>query len=399
MEVAAIDSDGNITTSGTVDGIDVAVTTGHSLSTGAIEGGILSIGTPNTTGTISDGSGIIVNHTTPTAPTITNVSWSGLSNITLTNIGTSILTFVAINSGGSVVQQNTPFTVSQRRSLIVLGAFVHVDKATVNTVNQETILAYDGLLQTIDLAKSIGFFNVTGNVYSASVAGNLKFDKSNGTIHFPGSNYDSDKTNPNIKTLASLANVTFQYRFQDGTNRTASATGETDIDPNLRDNGTSPGTTVSTNKWTVQRIYSFISNAVKLQPGQNEYNSKQLAIESIDQSNFVTEPSIEANGLLRGWIVVQQGATNLTDPNQAQFIEAQKFGSSGGSSGIATDLQEAYNNSTSPEIVVDSTRGGFSVKDNATPIGSNLLEVLNNASTSVFGVNVSGNVTVSGTVD
>jgi hypothetical protein len=50
----------------------------------------------------------------------------------------------------------------------------------------------------------------------------------------------------------------------------------------------------------------------------------------------------------------------------------------GNCTGTAVTLQNAYNASTNPEIVLDATRGALTVRDNATPISGNLLEVQNN---------------------
>lgn len=48
-------------------------------------------------------------------------------------------------------------------------------------------------------------------------------------------------------------------------NGTSSALTLTDIIPSILDNNTDyPGTTVSNNKYTVQRVYSFTSNALKV---------------------------------------------------------------------------------------------------------------------------------------
>ena len=64
---------------------------------------------------------------------------------------------------------------------------------------------------------------------------------------------------------------------------------------------------------------------------------------------------------------------------------------SGNCSGAAPTLQLAYNNSSTPEIVLDATRLGLTIRDNGTPVGGNLLEVQNNAgSTTYFGVTASG---------
>jgi hypothetical protein len=53
-------------------------------------------------------------------------------------------------------------------------------------------------------------------------------------------------------------------------------------------------------------------------------------------------------------------------------------GTAGGGGGVA-DLQEAYDASSSPEIVVNSSNGALTIRDNATPIGADLLEVQTNA--------------------
>ncbi|HEX3082770.1 MAG TPA: hypothetical protein VHQ86_06005, partial [Candidatus Saccharimonadia bacterium] len=60
--------------------------------------------------------------------------------------------------------------------------------------------------------------------------------------------------------------------------------------------------------------------------------------------------------------------------------------SSGNCSGVGATLQTAYNNTgaATPEIVLDSTRGALTVRDNATPITGNLLEVQNNAGSTSY---------------
>jgi hypothetical protein len=69
----------------------------------------------------------------------------------------------------------------------------------------------------------------------------------------------------------------------------------------------------------------------------------------------------------------------------------------GGSGGSSSTLQTAYNNSTDPEITLNSSVGGLSIRDNSTPLGANLFEIQNNlGSTTYLAVSVSG-VSVTGT--
>ena len=78
---------------------------------------------------------------------------------------------------------------------------------------------------------------------------------------------------------------------------------------------------------------------------------------------------------------------------------------SGNCAGAGTTLQSAYNNSTSPEITLDATRGALTLRDNATPLGANLLEVQNNTGSATYlavnasGIAVAGTATVSSNIN
>jgi hypothetical protein len=71
----------------------------------------------------------------------------------------------------------------------------------------------------------------------------------------------------------------------------------------------------------------------------------------------------------------------------------------GGAGGSSATLQTAYDNSVNPEITLNSSVGGLTIRDNATPLAANLFEIQNNlGSTTYFNVTVSG-VSVTGTAD
>jgi hypothetical protein len=302
-------------------------------STGVLTGGVLSTGAGASEYSISDGTGRVVDA----AGNITEVSWTGKTNITPTFLATSLISFVGIDVNGNVVEQTTAFTNAQSRDVIILGVVVHVDLATVDAVNNEQHASFNVLSQLNDLTKAIGFFNVTGNVYSPNGA-NLNIDKSVGSMYGVGVNYNNDIDNPNLLTLSALTAATFQYRFSNGSNGVTGIA----IDPANLDDGAGGLTPLTTNnKWSVQRIYSFTSNNVKIQRGVQEYDTKEAAIAGIGSEPFVTEPSIKANGLLRGFLAAQKNATDLSDPNQAVFIEADKFQSGAGGGGSVVGSQFA----------------------------------------------------------
>ena len=358
-------------------------------STGVLTGGVLSVGTGGpgvaTTFSISDGTGQRVTN----SGVVTDVSWSGLTDQPLSFLATNLITFIAINSVGAIVQQTSPFTPTQARDNIVLGVVVHVNFTNVDTVNNEQHISYNVMSSLYDAIEAIGFFNESGNVFSANGA-NLNINKSVGVMFKMGSNYDTDVNNPHERTLAALNPAQFQYRFSDGTSGILT---ETNIDPNNLDNGAGGLTAISANRWSIQRVYVFTSNNVKIQRGVTEYSTQSDAIAGISTEAYVTEPSIAANGLLRGWLIVKQGATVLNGAD-ALFLSAPKFGEgNAGATGSPIDLQEAYDNSTAnPEILTNATGGALTIKRGSAADTDKVLQTQNGSGSETFGVTGEGKV-------
>ena len=212
----------------TVDAIGVSVASVDNESSGILTGGEISIGTGGagvaTTFTVAAGTGQIVDNTVnPT--TVTAVSWSAKTDVAITNLLTQLVTYVAIDSGGNVVQSATDWTPVQQRDYVVIGVAVHSNQTTVNAVNQTQVVAYAPGAQVNDLMYSLGLFNITGNVFSANGA-NLKINKSAGTIFRRGSNYTTLSENPHVTTTASLTQAPLRMQNQTGA---GSASG-TDVD-------------------------------------------------------------------------------------------------------------------------------------------------------------------------
>jgi len=356
-----------------------------SVSTGTIKGGTLSItGAGVTVFSIADGNGLITDNTVD-PPTITAVTWTGKTGITATHLAAALVSYVSIDSGGNVVQQTTAFTNEQCRTHILLGSLIHVNLSTLDAVNNFTEVIISPANQLADLGRALGRFNISGNIFSANGA-NLNINKSVGKVYSNGSNWATNPKDPNTLSLASLTALSFQYRFSTGTNGVTGIA----INPDIYDlNGVS--TAVGGNKHTVQRIYSFVSNNVKIQPGQTVYNSLAEAKASIQTQTFVTEPSIAANGILRGFLVIKQGTTSLQDAAHVFFYEAGKFSQQVGIGGQSVStMQNAYDNSNDPEILTDATRGAVSIKRGSAADTNNVLEVLNGAGTITYSITGAG---------
>jgi len=360
-------------------------------STGIKTGGVLSIGTGGagvaTTFTIASGVGMVVDNTTIPA-TLVNVSWSAKTNVAVTNIATQVLTFVAIDSSGNVIQQATDFNSTDHRQYIVIGTVIHTNLTTVTAVNQGHHLAISPQSQLNDLLQSLAGFNISGNLFSANGT-NLNLNKTAGEIFKQGANYATSANNPNIATTTSLTAATFRYN-----NQTGNASGILSaIDP---DNYDLAGVTtaVPANKFTVQRIFLFPSNLLAVQRGQAVYNSLAEAKAAIQTESFLVNSSIIPNGILRAFLVVRQGTTALNSATNAFFLEAHKFGGTAGVGGLSVStLQNTYDNSITPEILTDTTRGAFSVKIGTGSNSDYVYEGMNAAGATTFSVNGFGDVT------
>jgi len=357
-------------------------------STGMITDGegILSIGTPNTTFSITDGTAQIED-----LGVITPISWSGKTNISVTNIATQNITFISIDMNGNVIQRGTRWTPEQFSSEIVLGVVVHVNRTFVDAVNNEQAVATNATQQVGDVLEGIGFLNLYGNKFSP-FSTNLQLSKTDGTVMNRGINFvNGGHENPHKLNLPVLNPITaLQYRMKDGSSGSPTAT---DVNPNIWDDGSPFGSapSVPTNKYTVQRIFSFTSNNVKIQAGQAVYNSLAEAKGSIQTEAFITEPSIVANGILRGYLCIKQGTTNLSDVNKVFFLDPGKYGGGFGTGGLSVStMQNTYDNSTNPEIITDTTRGALTVRRGSALDSDDVIEVQNGAGTKTAGISGSG---------
>jgi hypothetical protein len=307
-------------------------------STGVLTGGLLTVNANTTLFDVASGTGQITQSGTTTA-----VAWGAKTAQTFAYVG--VLTFVSIDSAGDLVLSSTAPTNTSIRANIFLGVLVHVDSVNIDTTNDQQCVVANPVNQLRDLFAAIGFLNIGGNVLESNSL--LTVAKTLGSMLAFGANFKLDPNDPHVVSLPAIdtnAGGTFQYRMYGAT---SSALTLTSIDPTILDAGQTWGTgaAVANNQWTVQRVYSFTSNNLKIQPGQTEYGSQDAAIAAIPTQTFVTEPSIAANGLLIGYIVVKENATVLSDTEQCLFLQAGKFGQSASAvagSGHVTDTTNPH---------------------------------------------------------
>lgn len=294
-------------------------------STGLIDGGYPTINAGDASkADVSAGIAVFIDDTVPEAPTEKIVRFGPFTAVTMTNIGSALITYLAVDSSGALLQQNTPYTNAQRRSIVPLGRAVHSNHVVINATAADAVSVRAGVNQLIDLMNAIGILNISGNVYGPN-GSNLLINKTAGILFRNGSNYYVDPHDPHNTTIAQQIGLTFRYRRQNG----AEGADTTGIDPNNYDvSGTL--TAVPNNRYTIQRVYLFQTGNTRIQYGQQTFKDFPEAQSAIPSDAFVVESNIAENGLLRGYLIVKKGATNLSDPTQAMFINVSKFGATVG---------------------------------------------------------------------
>ncbi len=326
-------------------------------STGVFEFTGLSIAS-TTTFNVAPIKGWIVDDTTnPLNPQLYYIAYSGGVH-TAIYVNTSTETWVYLTSGGTISQSSIELTEQQRRQNIFLGKLGHANKTNIINAFSQPDFVLSPLSQLRDMFTPINLIN--GGIYASPNGANLRFNTSAGYLYGLGINFASNTLNPNTLYVSGTNPCTFQYRTQTG----GTASNTTFIDPTKYDVG-GVITPISGTKATNQRIYLVQNGIFRVQYGQTEYNQLSAAIEGIATEQFTTFSNFTNNGILIGILSVLSSATDLSDTSKARFFFASKFGETVGSAGgvSTTNLQQAYNNSVTPEIVTNSTLGALSLKN------------------------------------
>lgn len=304
----------------TINALESIVNKKEFLSTGLIKNGAISINADPTKYNISAGVGVISNFDDPNNPVVTPVNFNAITGHTPAYLTSGNITYVAINSSGAIVESASPFTMSQRRDLIILGAVIHSNLTIINVVNNISAPTNASTNQLHDFMEAVGSLNITGNKYSANGA-NLQLNKSAGSIFKFGVNFAVDWKNPHTLTQSSGTALTFRYRTQNGTE----GSDVTSLDPSKYDLS-NVLTAVPNNKFSIQTVTMFQTGLTRIQYGQNFYDDLASAQAAIFTREFNVEANIKENGITRSYIILKNNATSLLNTNDTKIVEAQKFG-------------------------------------------------------------------------
>lgn len=359
----------------------------NTLSSGLRVGGSISINADTSKFDIGAGSGVIVDNVTDVDnPVIYNVSWSAFTAISPTNLATQQVTYLFIDNTGAIFQSNTSTTGTTRRLYISLGSVAHTNNTTIGAAINNPDIFVSPISQIRDVENAIGIINL-GNFVTPNGT-NLNINKSVGALVFNGINFNIDTSEPSKKTYAAVEAPSLRLRTQTGNGSTS-----TTIDPNYYDlDGTV--TLLDNNKAQNMRVFLTLAGNIVVQYGQTIYNGIATATTGLQTETFIVYPNLLENSVLIGIITIKQGATDLSDPDEALFYNVSKFGELGGAgAGVSTStLQSAYNNSLTPEILTNATLGAFSLKRGSALDSDDIIEGLNAAGTKTFNVTGDGDI-------
>jgi hypothetical protein len=359
-----------------------------SIERNILEGNVISTGVYEFTGltkvsntlfSIAPLKGWIVNNTyeKATLPEVINIIYSGTTGITTPYLSSSDATYVLINSASTVSLQNSFPTPQQRRQNIYLGKVVHPSRTTILNVNNTTDFDVSPMSALRDMWTSFKLINI--GVIPSPNGANLNINISSGVLWGNGINWYADQLNPNSVTISGSSPATFAYRTQTG----GTLGDTTTIDTTKYDVNGVVTDVPGAGAFTTQRIYLFPTGLIRIQYGQTHYPTLAKALAGIQSEVFVEYSNNRDNGILIGFLTVKDGATDLSNTNDAIFTLVSKFGEAlGGTAGLSTTtLQQAYNNSPTPEIVINSTLGALTIQNGtgSPDLTTHLLEGQNTA--------------------
>ena len=331
--------------------------------TGWLEGGQITINTEDDTKLdITAGSVAIVSGT-ETNSTIQIISWT--NQTALNPALTTRSKWVGVKDDGTGNAQfvyDIEFDVVERRTTAILGRIWDSGGTgpTITNVGDYERPAWGLLTAFQDFILEYGSWNISGNVYSANGT-NLLLDKSAGVSFRYHAEDVVGQENVHSDAAQSPRN-TYAYHLQGSSTTTT----ETDIESDYYDNA---GVKVAlpNNQWTVQEVWFFpVSLTCHVLYGQIIYNSKADAIDGITTETKVRNTDILSGAILRAYLVVEQGCTDLTDDATAEIRKAGNGAGGGGGSALWTRSGTDVSLTVAGDDILLNTEETFSIADMTT---------------------------------
>jgi hypothetical protein len=332
------------------------------LSTGLLHGGVLSTENGTTTFSITSGSGLIIDYNASTVdepyPTIVQVDWPAYVSSSLPNISTAEITYIAIDSTGALVKQNTAYIDGDFEDKIVIGRVLHQNGSVTNGTITSPTVAYGQTGFRGDFIRAFGPLKLGGHVVSVNATATnpptntqfLGLAKTAGDSYVEGRNYTTNPNSPNyIKSTTDTALTTSKI-YREYVNSSGvpvidtgvANAGYTAVDVTNYNNAGTLTPIGSGNKYTIQRLYWFpnsVNRAIFAYYGNAIYTTIDEAEAAIGSEAFTEGDNTRDAAILLGYLIVKEGATDLNNATQAKLIQAglsRAIASTGGGGSATT---------------------------------------------------------------
>ena len=282
-------------------------------------------------------------------------------------------------------------TNEQRRDYASIGVLPHTNQINYDAgLEIQNPVAIEGAVaQLHDLMSALGMVSISGNNIKG-VSGTLSVSTDGGTALSKDANPGTKDPHKVVFPLDS--SISMFRTLQDGTLDSISDF----LDPTFYDNAGVKTTVPANNNATVPRLYVFPSGVYVIMYGQEVFSNftdaKAAALKG--NESFVLPADVASRALFLGRWVVKKNATNTDDITEAEWFPAS--GISGGGASLTT-LQQAYEISIEPEILLNSIRNAFTLQSHTNT--ENSYEGKNVAGAVTFAVDGNGDITTSGQIN
>ena len=299
-------------------------------------------------------------------------------------VGENSAHFGIYSSG--LIKQESHFTVAQRVKILPIARIQAKGNCTgpgcpisdVGILNERYLISEDSRRNSIYLENVLGSVITLGGVLTENAVSDLQLDMSAGEMWIP---------EREEQTWPSFTNISGLHTFHNSTSLTVIPDVTFVMDNVNYDNGNNLVPMQNNNYHCSHSLFMSSRGTQDTEFDRlrfiwvhcsSEWASLQGAIDSgIDFGPFIDQAT---SGLVPlAQVIVKKNSPNII------LIENIRQGMGTVSAGTTTTLQGAYNNSSpgSSEIVLNAAQDGFTISDNATPVGD-LFKVNNFANTTSF---------------
>lgn len=249
--------------------------------------------------------------------------------ITPTALATANNTFYSIDANGSLVERTEIPNAAQSRNEVWIAAVVHPGGTIISAV-PTTFTPYSEIpLAMSDLFRAVGDINVQGGGQYTFNGTNLSVNKTAGTAVTLQRLIALNPDNPNEVPHGAISVVTLAPSYRDGLGGFTDGPAATTIDVGQWDDGSGTLQAVGANEWAAHRLYFAAGpNRTFVQSPQEVFSggsAQQDAINALRNNDFELDPNLLEIPPHTA-VVARGGATDLSNPSDAVFIQASRFG-------------------------------------------------------------------------